>query len=324
MIRTAIAIAATTLWLAGNAAAQQQPAPATPPPVDFSKVEIKTTDLGDGIYMLEGQGGNITVATANNGIIMVDGEFAPLHDKIKDAISAVSNQPVKYLINTHFHGDHTGGNAPFTKDGAIVVSEVNVKNRLAAGTTNGLTGVKTPPAPAEALPAKTYTGTLKIRLDGRVADLRHIANAHTDGDTYVWFKTANVLATGDTFTNGRYPNIDFANGGNIKGMIAATDLYLKLVNDKTRIVPGHGPIADKAALVAYRTMLVTARDRMAKLVKDGKSENDVVAAKPFADLDAKWAPTDLASKNFIRVVYHSLADQPETKHPLLKRLLRRS
>jgi len=324
MIRTAIAVAATTLWLAGNALAQQQPAPAAPPPVDFSKVEIKITDLGDGIYMLEGQGGNITVATANNGIIMVDGEFAPLHDKIKAAISAVSSQPVKYLINTHFHGDHTGGNAPFAKDGAIVVSEVNVKNRLEAGTTNGLTGVKTPPAAPETLPAKTYSGAFKIRLDGRVADLRHIANAHTDGDTYIWFKTANVLATGDTFTNGRYPNIDFANGGNIKGMIAATDLYLKFVNDKTRIVPGHGPVADKAALAAYRAMLVTARDRMAKLVKDGKSEDDVVAAKPFADLDAKWAPTDLASKNFIRVVYHSLADQPETKHLLLKRLLRRS
>ena len=133
-----------------------------------------------------------------------------------------------------------------------------------------------------------------------------------------------MLATGDTFTNGRYPNIDFANGGNIKGMIAAADTYLKLVNDKTRIVPGHGPIADKAALVAYRTMLMTARDRMAKLVKDGKSEDDVVAAKPFADLDAKWAPTDLASKNFVRVVYHSLADKPDTKHPLLKRLLHRS
>jgi cyclase len=324
MIRTAIAIAATTLWLTGNAVAQQQPAPAAPPPVDFSKVEIKTTDLGDGIYMLEGQGGNITVATANNGIIMVDGEFAPLHDKIKDAISLVSTQPIKYLINTHFHGDHTGGNAPFAKDGVIVVSEVNVKNRLAAGTTNGLTGVKTPPAAAEALPQKTYTEAFKIRLDGRVADLRHIANAHTDGDTYIWFKTANVLATGDTFTNGRYPNIDFANGGNIKGMIAATGLYLKFVNDKTRIVPGHGPIADKATLVAYRTMLITARDRMAKLVKDGKSEDDVVAAKPFADLDAKWAPTDLASKNFIRVVYHSLADKPDTRHPLLKRLLHRS
>src|SRR5438105_4995844 len=323
MIRTAIAVAATTVWLAGHAAAQQQQQPpATPPPVDFSKVEIKTTDLGDNVYMLEGQGGNITVAIAKDGIIMVDGEFAPLHDKIKTAIADISNLPIKYLINTHFHGDHTGGNAPFAKDGVVVVAEVNVKNRLAAGTTNGLTGAKTPPAPADALPAKTYTGAFKLRLDGRVADLKHIANAHTDGDTYVWFKTANVLSTGDTFTNGRYPNIDFANGGNIKGMIAAADAYLKMTNAKSRIVPGHGPIADKAALTEYRTMLVTARDRMAVLVKEGKSEDDVVAAKPFADLDKKWAPTELASKNFIRVVYHSLADKTDKK-ALLKRMLRR-
>jgi cyclase len=251
---------------------------------------------------------------AKDEIIMVDGEFAPLHDKIKTAISAVSNLPIKYLVNTHFHGDHTGGNEPFAKDGATVVAEVNVKNRLAAGTTNGLTGVQTPPAPPAALPTKTYTGAYKIRLRGRVADLKHIAAAHTDGDTYVWFKTANVLATGDTFTNGRYPNIDFANGGNnIKGMIAAADLYLKLTNAKTRIVPGHGPLADKAAQTEYRTMLVTARDRMAKLVTEGKSEDDVVAAKPFADLDAKWAPTELAGKNFVRVVYHSLADKPNDK-----------
>ena len=205
-----------------------------------------------------------------------------------------------------------------------VVSQVNVKNRLAAGTANGLNDIKIPPAPQGALPSKTYSGaSFKIRLPGRVADLKHIANAHTDGDTYVWFKTANVLSTGDTFTNGRYPNIDFANGGNIKGMIAATDAYLKLTNAKSRIVPGHGPIADKAALQEYRAMLVTARDRMAALVKEGKSEDDVVAAKPFADLDKKWAPTELASKNFIRVVYHSLADKPAEK-PLLKRILRRS
>ena len=125
----------------------------------------------------------------------------------------------------------------------------------------------------------------------------------------MFFKSSNVLATGDTFTNGRYPNIDFANGGNIKGMIAASDAYLKLTNAKSKIVPGHGPLADKAALTEYRTMLVTARDRMAKLVKEGKSEDDVVNAKPFADLDTKWAPTELASKNFVRVVYHSLADK---------------
>ena len=323
MIRFGLAIMATTVLLA-SAAIAQQPATAPPPPPDFSKVEIKTTDLGDNVYMLEGQGGNITVAIAGNGIIMVDGEFAPLHDKIKAAIAVVSNLPIKYLVNTHFHGDHTGGNEPFARDGATVVSEINVRTRLAAGTTNGLTGVKTPPVSDAALPAKTYTRALKIRLVGRVADLRHIANAHTDGDTYVWFKASNVLATGDTFTNGRYPNIDFANGGNIKGMIAATNAYLKLVNDKSRIVPGHGPIADKAALVTFRTMLVTARDRMAKLVKDGKSEDDVLTAKPFADLDAKWAPTDLAATNFIRVVYHSLADKPDEKKPLLKRILRRS
>ena len=323
MLRTAIATIATGLLLAGTAFAQQPAATPAPPP-DFSKVEIRTTDLGDHMYMLEGQGGNITVAVAKDGIVMVDGQYAPLHDKIKAAISMISNQPIKYLINTHFHGDHVGGNEPFGKDGATVISEVNVKTRLAAGTTNGLTGVKTPPAAPAALPSKTYTGSFQIRLRGRVADLKHIDNAHTDGDTYVWFKTANVLSTGDTFTNGRYPNIDFANGGNIKGMIAATDTYLKLANAKTRIVPGHGPLADKAVLTEYRTMLVTARDRMAKLVKDGKSEDDVVAAKPFADLDAKWAPTELASTNFIRVVYHSLADRKDGDRPLLKKLFRRS
>ena len=200
---------------------------------------------------------------------MVDGQFAPLHDKIKAAIAAISNLPIKYLINTHYHGDHTGGNEAFARDGVIVVSadqrqeppggghhQRPDRRQDAAGTAGR--------AADEDLHGKMF----KIRLPGRVADLKHIANAHTDGDTYVWFKTANVLATGDTFTNGRYPNIDFANGGNIKGMIAATDAYLKLTNAKSRIVPGHGPIADKAALTEYRTMLVTARDRMAALVKD--------------------------------------------------------
>jgi glyoxylase-like metal-dependent hydrolase (beta-lactamase superfamily II) len=326
MLRDGIIVVATAMLLAGGAIAQQTPAAPPAALIDYSKGQIKTTDLGDHVYMLEGAGGNITVAVAKDGIIMVDGQFAPMHDKIRAAIATITNEPIKYLINTHFHGDHTGGNELFAKDGVIIVSQINVKNRLAAGTTNGLTGVKTPPAPQGALPAKTYTESYKIRLNGRVADLKHIANAHTDGDTYVWFKTANVLSTGDTFTNGRYPNIDFANGGNIKGMIAATDAYLKLTNAKSRIVPGHGPIADKAALMEYRTMLVTARDRMAKLVKDGKSEDDVLAAKPFADLDAKWAPTELASKNFIRVVYHSLADKPAEpeKKPLLKRMLHRS
>jgi len=323
MHQVRIAAVAAMMALSGPALAQTPPA-AAPPPPDFSKVEIKTTDLGDNCYMLEGQGGNITVAVAKDEIVMVDGQFAPLHDKIKAAVAVISNLPIKYLINTHYHGDHTGGNELFAKDGATIVAQINVRNRLAAGTTNGLTGAKTPPAPQGALPSDTYTNFSKIRLRGRVADLKHIENAHTDGDTYVWFKTANLLSTGDTFTNGRYPNIDFANGGNIRGMMAATDIYLKLTNAKTRIVPGHGPLADKAALVEYHKMLITARDRMAKLVKEGKSEADVLAAKPFADLDAKWASTELASTNFIRVVYHSLADKAEAKPHFLKRIFRRS
>ena len=312
-------IIAAVMTLSGPLLAQQ-PA-ASPPPPDFSKVEIKITDLGDNIHMLEGQGGNITVAVAKDGIIVVDSEFAPLHDKIKAAIATISKLPIKYLIDTHYHADHTGGNELFAKDGAIVVAQDNVKKRLEEGTTNGLTGARTPAAPKGALPSDTYTNFSKIRLSGRVADLKHIGNAHTDGDTYVWFKTANVLSTGDTFTNGRYPNIDFANGGNINGMITATDAYLKLTNARSRIVPGHGPLADRAALVAYRMMLVTARERMAALVKQGKSEAEVIVAKPFADLNVKWAPTELAGTNFVRVVYHSLADKPTPK-PLLKRLLR--
>jgi cyclase len=323
MDRVRIGVAATMMALSGPVFAQQ-PAASSPPPADLSKVEIKTTALGDNCYMLEGAGGNITVAVAKDGIIMVDGQYAPLHDKIKAAIEAISKRPIKYLINTSFHGDHSGGNESFARDGVTIVSQINVSKRLAAGTTNGLTGAKTPPAPQAALPSDTLTNFSKVRLSGRVADLKHIPNAHSDGDTYVWFKTANVLSTGDTFTNRRYPDIDFANGGHINGMIAAADAYLKLTNAKTRIVPGHGPLADRTALMEYRTMLVTARDRMTKLVKQGKSEDEVVAAKPFADLDAKWAPTELAGKDFIRVVYHSLAVKPEAPRPLLKRIFRRS
>jgi cyclase len=318
--RASVALAAAIVGFVGTAIAQQPapapqvtPAPPAAPARDFTKTVIKATDLGHNTYMLEGEGGNITVAVGQDGVIMVDSEFAPLHDRIKAAIEKITNLPIKYLINTHFHGDHTGGNALFHNDGATVVAQINVRNRLAAGTTNGLTGAKTPPADPDALPTRTYANALDVKVKGRMAVLGHIAHAHTDGDTYVLFRDANVLSTGDIFTNGRYPNIDFANGGNIAGMIDGAATYLRLVNSKTEIVPGHGALATMADLSNYLTMLTTARDRMAKLVKQGKSEADVVAAKPFADLDAKWAVSDQASTNFIRVVYHSLADKPSAK-----------
>jgi cyclase len=292
-----VAFAATSVLLAAGASAQQP---------DFSKVEIKATDLGNKTYLLEGQGGNITVAVGSDGIILVDSQFAPLHDKIKDAVAKISPLPIKFLINTHFHGDHTGGNEAFAKDGAVVVAQDNIRVRLAAGTTNGLTGAKTPPAAAGAIPTETFVGgTKKVDVGGRTAVLTHVNNAHTDGDTWVYFPDANVLATGDIFSNGRYPNIDFANGGGVNGVINAAHAFLQASNDSTRIVPGHGPLATKAQLAEYRTVLATARDRIRKLYDEGKSEQEVLAAKPLADLDGKWAANEQAANNFVRVVYNS-------------------
>jgi cyclase len=295
---TIAALAGTALLFAGAAKAQ---AP------DFSKVEIKTTDLGNKTYMLEGQGGNITVAVGTDGLIMVDSQFAPLHDKIKAAVQKISPLPVKYLINTHYHGDHTGGNALFHKDGATVVAQDNIRTRLAAGTTNGLTGNKTPPQPSDALPTDTYFGGSKtVEVGGRKALLTHVYNAHTDGDTWVYFDDANVLDTGDTFGNtGRYNTIDFANGGDIRGLIRAADAYIKVSNDNTKIVPGHGALAKKADLVAWRAMLVTSRERVEKLFNEGKTEQEVLAAKPLADLDAKWAANEQQAQNWTRMVYNS-------------------
>ncbi len=297
---TTAALAGAALLFAGAATAQQG--------VDFSKVEIKTTDLGNKTYMLEGQGGNITVAVGADGIIMVDSQFAPLHDKIKAAIEKISPLPIKYLVITHYHGDHVGGNAAFHKDGATVVAHDNVRIRLAAGTTNATTGAKIPPLPADALPTETYmVGGTKLEVGGRVAQLNHVYTAHTDGDTWVAFPDANVIATGDIYGSRTYPNLDWGSGGTIEGMILATETFLKAVNDGAKIVPGHGPVATKANLQEFHDMLVTARDRVKKLFDAGKSEQEVLAADPLADLNTKWAaPQGITSgPSFLRNVYNS-------------------
>jgi cyclase len=281
--------------------------PATAQNVDFSKVEIKTIDLGNKTYRLEGQGGNITVAVGTDGIIMVDGQYAPLHDKIKAAISAISPLPIKYLINTHFHGDHVGGNEPFQNDGVIVVAQDNIRVRLAAGTANGITGIKTPPAAPGALPKQTYIGgSTTVEVGGRKAQLTHVNNAHTDGDTWVYFADANELCTGDTMNNTkRYQTIDFANGGDIRGMIRATDIYLKVANDDTKVMTGHGTLAKKSDITEFNTMLKPARERVETMFNEGKSEADVIAARPLKDLDATWAANDEAAVNFLKMVYNS-------------------
>jgi cyclase len=302
------AIAAASLMLSGAVHAQQ-PAAAPPPPplIDWDKIQIKTTDLGNKTYMLEGQGGNITVAVGSDSIIQVDGQFAPLSDKIRAAIKEIAPLPVKYLINTHYHGDHTGGNANFAKDGVTIVAHDNIRIRLAAGTINGLTGAKVPAQPADALPKETYFGGTKVvESGGRKAQLTHVSNAHTDGDTWIYFADANVLATGDTFNNlKRYQNIDFANGGDVRGMIRVLDAYLKVSNDSTKIVPGHGPLATKADLVTFRNMLVASHDRIKKLFDEGKTEQEVLDLKPLADLDATWGNNAQHAAGHTKNVYQS-------------------
>lgn len=293
------AILIALVALPGSALAQQ--------PIDFANVSVKTIDLGHNTWRLEGAGGNMTVAVGTDGIIVVDSQFAPLYDKIKAAITAISPLPVKYVVTTHFHGDHTGGLARFQGDGAIGVAQDNIRVRLAAGTINGITGAKTAPQPEAGLPKQTYIGgSTTLEVGGRKALLTHVNNAHTDGDTIVYFADANVLATGDVMNNlKRYQTIDFANGGDIRGAIKALDLLLTLANNDTKVVVGHGGPATRADIEEYRAMLVTADERVAKLFNEGKSEEEVIAARPLKDLDEKWAQNETAAVAFLKMVYNS-------------------
>jgi len=296
-----VAFATAVSLFAASVYAQGQP--------DFSKVEIKTTPLGNNVYMLEGQGGNMTVAVGNDGVIQVDGEFAPLHDKIKAAVEKVSGgKPVKYLINTHFHGDHTGGNGPFAKDGITVVAHKNLAMRLEHGSTNGLSGAKTAPAEAAGIPKQTYTTEgLQLMVDGQTAMINHPASAHTDTDSYVYFARANVIACGDTVSLGdRYPTIDYANGGSLNGIIATVDTYIKMGTDQTKYVPGHGPLASKADLQKYHEMLVQVRDAVRAEIKAGKTEEQALADKPLAKVGAMLHTNQMADDNMVKMSYRSL------------------
>jgi glyoxylase-like metal-dependent hydrolase (beta-lactamase superfamily II) len=273
---------------------------------DFSKIQVKTTDLGHNTYMLEGAGGNVTIAVGTNGVIMVDSQFAPMHDKLKAAIAAITNQPVKYLIDTHYHGDHTGGNAAFGKEGVTIVAQQNVKERL-LHPQPGANGQTPPVAPAEALPVQVYKDKTTVSIGGRTAQVGYLPNAHTDGDSYVYFADANVLATGDL--NGaqrNYTNPDIRGGGGINGIVAGFDTLLKVANNQTKVVPGHGPLSTRADLVATRAALVTIRDRVAKMKAAGMSEDQVVAAKPAADIQAKRGADDMVSERFVRLVYQTV------------------
>ncbi|WDI32119.1 MBL fold metallo-hydrolase [Hyphococcus flavus] len=275
---------------------------------DFSDVEIKTTDLGAGVYMLEGAGGNIGLSVGEDGAFVIDDQFAPLADKIVAAIAEVSDKPVEFVVNTHWHGDHTGGNEEMSDLGAHIVAHDNVRQRLKEGMSRD-DGRVTPAAPEGALPVITFSHSMLFYWNGHDIRVWHPENAHTDGDAIIFFKDANIVHMGDVFFNGWYPYIDLESGGDMDGYISTHEKVLSKVDDETRIIPGHGPLASKADLQNTVDMLKEVRVRVQRMIDDGMSEDEVVAASPLADLDDEWSWQFINGERMTRMAYRSLSTE---------------
>lgn len=295
----------TTLFLALVAAAAV-PASAQR---DFSKVEIKVEQLSPGVAVLIGSGGNIGLSHGKDGNVLIDDQFAPLTEKIRAAIATVDPDPVEFVINTHWHGDHTGGNENFGKAGAVIMAHDNVRKRLAAGRPGGDNPV--PPAPEVALPVVTYADGVTIHLNSDTLHIIHVANAHTDGDSLVHWQKSDVLHMGDTFFHKiSFPFVDLNSGGSIDGMIAAANRGLDLAGPNTRIIPGHGPMASPADLVVYRDMLVDIRTKVAAAIAAGRTLEQIKAARPAAP----YGMPDgfITPEKFVEAVFMSLQSPPQS------------
>jgi len=276
---------------------------------DFSKVEIKTVKLTESIYVLFGAGGNIGVSVGEDGVFLIDDQYAPLSAKILAAVRKLSDKPIRFVINTHWHRDHTGGNEAMGRAGAAIVAHENVRRRLASPQSIPAFNMKTKPAPAAALPQVTFGDAVSLHFNGDHARILHQPAAHTDGDAFVHFTRANVIHAGDLFFNGIYPFIDGSNGGSITGVIKAVDMILGIANEKTRIIPGHGPMATRRDLVKYRDMLKSVHGRVARAMSAGQSAKELVKSGAFNDIEKSWGGGFLNTQKFITVVYAGLKPQ---------------
>jgi glyoxylase-like metal-dependent hydrolase (beta-lactamase superfamily II) len=271
--------------LAASAAFAQQ--------TDFSKVEIKVHNVAGNFHYLEGQGGNVGVLVGDDGVLMIDDQFAPLSEKLTAAIKTLSTKPIRMLVNTHIHGDHTGGNANFGAMGVDIIAHDNVRVRLAGGSA---------PSPAVALPVVTFGDSMMLHLNGETITIGKLPPAHTDGDSYIKFENADVIHAGDVFRTIGYPGVDFANGGSVKGTIEALQALYDLAGPNTKILPGHGVVSTREDVAAFRDVAIELQKRFTDLVRQGMTLEQVVAAKPTADLDEKYG----SSERLIPAFYNSV------------------
>ena len=274
---------------------------------DFSKVEIKVEKVAGTVYMLTGAGGNIGVSVGDDGIVVVDDQFAPLAPKIIQALNGITTKPIKFIINTHYHGDHTGGNEIFGREAPIIAHD-NVRKRLASGTS--ARGNATPPAPKMALPVVTFNDTATLHVNGEDIRAVHFPAGHTDGDAVIFFPQSNVVHMGDDFFNGRFPFIDIDNGGSVKGMIADVDKILATLPDDVKVIPGHGALSDKAGLRAFVEMLRGTSGAVEKGIKSGRTLEQMKAGKILAQWDEWGKDWFVNSEGFTEALYKDLSRKP--------------
>jgi len=270
------------------------------------KVEFQTFQLSDTIYMLRGRGGNIGISTGEDGLYIIDDQVRPVTGQLLEAIRKVSNKPIRFVINTHYHADHTGGNEAIGKTGALIIAHDNIHKRMISKQVSVFMNNTTPPYPRAALPVVTFNDRMSLHFNGDTATAYHIGHGPTDGDSIIHFPASNVIHMGDMYFNGLYPYVDLDAGGSVQGMVQAADLALSLSDDSTRIIPGHGPLAMADELRTYRDYLIEASANVQTLIDEGKDLQQIIAAAPTAEWDEELGKTWIKPAQFVTFIYNSL------------------
>ena len=270
------------------------------------KIEFSTFQLSDTVYMLMGAGGNVGISTGKDGLYIIDDKVKQATGPLLEAIRKISDKPIRFVINTHYHGDHTGNNEVIASSGTVIIAHDNIYKRLSTEQISIFSNSTTPPYPKAALPVVTFNDQLSMHLNGETATAYYVANGHTDGDAIIHFPVSNVIHMGDMFFNGQYPYVDLDAGGSLQGLVAAAELALSMADDSTRIIPGHGPLGVTEDLKKYRDYLIEASARVQALIDNGMSLEQIIATKPTEKWDEKLGKNWIRPHQFVTFIYNSL------------------